>query len=342
MQRQLSYTPAEPERSGSVKIVLYGVGAIGLAVAGAALGRKSIEVVGALDRDPQKVGRDLGELIGTPATGIRVTDSPEVLTEADVVIHTTGSSFRAVYPQLVEIVESGAELVSSCEELAFPYLQSPDLARELDRLATKKKTTVFGTGVNPGFVMDVLPVVVSGVISDVRRVSVTRIVDATTRRGPLQKKIGSGMTPEEFEGLARQGKIGHVGLVESVALIAHCLGWPLETVTETLEPVVTQEAIRTDHVEVEVGQVAGLHQTAAGLQDSRRVIEMDLTMRLNAPDPHDAVQVEGTPPVHLRISGGTAGDPATVAALLNAVPRILDAPPGLLTARDLLLPRGGG
>jgi 4-hydroxy-tetrahydrodipicolinate reductase len=190
--------------------------------------------------------------------------------------------------------------------------------------------------------MDALPAVISGVVSDVRRVAVTRVVDATTRRGPLQKKIGSGMTPGAFEALAQQGKIGHVGLVESVALIAHCIGWPLEAVTETLDPVVTQEAIRTEHVQVAPGQVAGLHQTAAGILDGRKAIEMDLTMLLNAPNPRDEILIEGTPPVRVIIRGGTAGDPATVAALLNAVPRVLDAPPGLLTAKELSLPRSVG
>lgn len=342
MQRQLKYVPAGSGRSGKVRVALYGIGAIGIAVARAALGRRSLEVVGALDRDPHKVGRDLGELVGGGATGIVVADRLDALAGAQVVVHTTGSSFKAVYPQLVEIAEAGANVVSSCEELSFPSLQNPDLSGELNDLATRKQVTAFGTGVNPGFVMDALPVVVSGVVSDVRRVAVTRVVDATTRRGPLQKKIGSGMTPEAFEALARQGKVGHVGLVESVALIAHCLGWPLEAVAETLEPLVTQEAIRTEHVQVEAGQVAGLHQTAAGLLGGQKVIEMDLTMRLNAPNARDEILVEGTPPVRLIIPGGTAGDPATVAALLNAVPRVLDAPPGLLTARELLLPRSVG
>lgn len=342
MRRQLQYVPAGPERSGRVKVALYGIGAIGVSLARAALGQKWMEVVGALDRDPQQVGRDLGELIGGGTTGIVVTDKAESLRGAEVVLHTTGSSFKAVYPQLVEIVEAGANIVSSCEELSFPYLQDADLSRELNGLATRKQVTVFGTGVNPGFVMDVLPVVVSGVVSDVRRVAVTRVVDATTRRGPLQKKIGSGMTPGAFEALAQQGKIGHVGLVESVGLIAHCLGWRLEAVVETLDPVVTEEAIRTEHVQVEAGQVAGLHQTAAGLQGGRRVIEMDLTMRLNAQNARDEVLVEGTPSVRVVIPGGTAGDPATVAALLNAVPRVIEAAPGLLTARELFLPGSVG
>ena len=223
--------------------------------------------------------------------------------------------------------------------MAFPHLQNPDLARDLDRLARARNTAAFGTGVNPGFVLDVLPVVVTSVMTEVRRVTLTRVVDATTRRGPLQKKIGSGLTPETFERLAHLGKIGHVGLVESVALIAHCLNWPLDSISETLEPVVTREAIRTDHVCVQPGQVAGLHQVAEGLRNGDAVIRSDLVMRLNAHRPHDAMILEGTPTLNLSISDGTAGDPATVAALLNAIPRVLLAPPGLLTAMDLVLPR---
>lgn len=340
MKRRFAFIPAKGTTE-KTSVVLYGLGAIGIRTAEAVLARNDLEVVGAVDIDPSKTGKDVGEVIGGDRIGVSVTDDPVALFKAvstEVVLHTTSSFFPDIYAQMEGIVNAGVDVVSSTEELSYPGLQNPELAVKLDALARAKGATVFGTGVNPGFVMDVLPLVMTGVCQEVTNVQVERVVNASTRRGPLQRKIGSGMTKEEFEDLARGGRMGHVGLVESVALIANGLGWDIDAVEEILEPVIAPKQIVTEHVQVEPGQVAGIHQCAWSVEGDKKRITLELQMYLDAEDPHDGVVLEGTPPIHLRIENGTAGDFATVATLINAIPRVLAAPPGLLTAEQLPIP----
>jgi 4-hydroxy-tetrahydrodipicolinate reductase len=192
--------------------------------------------------------------------------------------------------------------------------------------------------VNPGFVMDVLPICLSGVACTVEEIHVQRVVNASTRRMPLQKKIGSGMPPEEFRKLFKAGQIGHAGLQESAALVAHCMGWQVDSIVETCEPVVADREIRTEYFRVAPGQTCGLHQRGSVTVAGRVRMTLDLKMFLDAPDPHDAVQIVGEPPLNLHIDGGAAGEAATVAALANAIPRLLRAQPGLLLMTDLPVP----
>ncbi len=197
---------------------------------------------------------------------------------------------------------------------------------------------IVGTGVNPGFVMDVLPVCLTGVCREVRAVHVQRVVNATTRRGPLQRKIGSGWTPEEFERRFQAGTAGHAGLKESLALIAHSLGWEITDLVDTGKAVVADHDIRTPHVEVKAGQCCGHHQYAEAKRDGKVCLTLDIKMYLDAPNPHDACQIDGEPPLNLLIQGGVAGDAATAASVVNAAPRVLKAPPGLLLMTDLAVP----
>jgi len=195
-----------------------------------------------------------------------------------------------------------------------------------------------GTGVNPGFVMDVLPLCLTSVCCEVRGIHVQRVVNASTRREPLQRKIGSGLAPAEFRRRFRQGWIGHAGLKESVALIAHALGWRLRRISETGAPVVAGRRIRTRFLEVQRGETCGLHQRAEARLDAGRRLTLDLKMYLDAANPHDAIQIDGDPPLIAELQGGVAGDQATVAALVNTAPHLLRAPPGLLLMTDLSLP----
>lgn len=325
-----------------IKIAQFGLGPIGIETLKLAATKPWVEVVGGIDIDPEKVGKPLAEITGDPALrGARVYRTVEELaakTLPDVVFHTTVSKIQAAYPQIEPMVRRGISVVSSCEELLFPQLREPELAVKLDKAAKDGNARVLGTGVNPGFVMDVVPICLSGVCREVRAVHVQRVVNAATRRGPLQKKIGSGLTPAEFEHLFNEGKAGHAGLQESAALIAHCLGWKLTTLEETGKAMVANHDIRTRHVEVKKGQCCGLHQTATGKVNGDVRVTLDLKMYLDAPNPHDACQIDGEPPLNLLLNGGVAGDHATVASLVNAAPRILKAQPGLLLMTDIGVP----
>ncbi len=326
-----------------LKIAQFGLGPIGLETVKLLATKPWAQVVGGIDIAPSLVGKSLGDLTGVPALArARVyPDLANLLRNAkpDLIIHTSVSRLADAIAQIEPIVSQGIDVVSSCEELVFPQLREPKLAAKLNRLCIAKKARVVGTGVNPGFVMDVLPLCITGVSSQVRSLEVERIVDASTRREPLQRKIGSGTDPREFQKRLDEGKAGHAGLKESLALLAHSLGWKLTGIHETAKPVLAPRNIRTQYFNVRKGQTCGIHQTAeAHLEDGRR-IALDIQMYLGAKNPHDLVTIAGEPPLRVRVEGGVAGDQATVAALVNTAYRLPKAPPGLLLMTDLTLPR---
>jgi hypothetical protein len=328
-----------------VNAISFGVGAIGSMVAKAILERKDwIRIVGAVDADSRKVGRDLGEVVGLGrVVGVRISREVDEALEgrkADIAIHTTSSSFSKVYPEVEQLVRRGLDVVSSCEELSFPYLSNEGLAKKLDTIAKERGVTVLGTGINPGFLMDALPLVLTAPCVEVRRVKVVRKFNAGSRRVPFQKKVGAGMAPEEFKEALRTGKIsGHVGLRESISMIAAGLGWKLDEVRlGDVEPVLLGWAVRSGEVEVPPGRVAGLRQAAQGMMEGTAVIEHEFVAYVGAEEEFDLVEVDGLPSVRSKITPCVHGDYGTVAMLINMIPRVIEAKPGLCTMKDLPLP----
>jgi 4-hydroxy-tetrahydrodipicolinate reductase len=256
---------------------------------------------------------------------------------ADVVLHSTGSTLTAVLPQIEECVRAGLHLVSTCEELSYPTAQYPDLVRNLDTLAKEHGVAIMGTGINPGYTMDALPLFLSAVCQRVDRVRVQRVLDAGTRRLPLQQKIGAGASVPEFQKLVEAKRVRHVGLLESATMVADGLGWKLSRVEEVIEPVVAERVLRSEYLEVQPGRVAGVHQVARGYADGREILTLDLTIALGVEDPGDLVQIWGVNDVEMRVKG-IHGDQATAAVVVNSVPRIIHSQPGLLTMKDIAPP----
>jgi 4-hydroxy-tetrahydrodipicolinate reductase len=322
-----------------IRAIQYGVGPIGAGLVRLMREKQSIEIAGAIDTDPAKAGRDLGEVAGAADApwGVPVTaDADALLRESvDVVVHSTSSSLVAVADQLLACLAAEACVVSTCEELAYPFRKHPELASQLDAEAKAYGVSLVGAGVNPGFVMDKLVTTFSAVAQRVDSVRVTRIVDAAGRRLPLQKKIGAGLTVEEFRAQVAAGVIKHHGLPESVALVSDALGLGVGEILETIEPMLAVSHLRTEFLEVHPGQAAGVHQVARGLAGGEEKILMELQMFVGAADPRDVIELRGTPDISLVIPGGTHGDIATASVVVNTIPAILDAPAGLRTMRDL-------
>ena len=324
-----------------IRVVQYGVGPIGASIARLMRQKAALEIIGAIDRDPAKAERDLGEVAGAPDApwGVLISaDSARLLAKpVDVVIHSTSSYLPNVMDQLLECLGAGCCIVSTCEELAYPYRKHPDLSAQLDAVAKEEGVALVGTGVNPGFVMDKLVLTLSAVSQRVEWAKALRIVDASKRRLPLQKKIGAGMTAEEFRAQVNAGVIKHHGLPESIAMVADGLGFELDDISETIEPVIARETVKTEFLEVAPGRVAGVHQIARGMVGGKEKIYMELQMFVGAKDPADSIELKGEPDLALTIPGGTHGDIATAAVVVNAIPSILAAQSGLRTARDLPL-----
>jgi 2,4-diaminopentanoate dehydrogenase len=322
-----------------IRAIQYGVGPIGASIVKLMREKESIDIVGAIDNDPAKVGKDLGEVVGATDApwGVKVSgDARGVLDQsADIVMHTTSSSLPKVVDQLLACLDVGSCVVSTCEELSYPYRTYPELAAKLDKAAKENGVALVGSGVNPGFVMDKLVITLAAVSQKIDHVKALRVVDAGERRLPLQKKIGAGMSVEEFREKVREGVIKHVGLPESVAMVADSLGLKVDEITETIEPKVATESVQTEFLTVEAGQAAGVHQIARGLSDGKELIYMELQMYVGAKDPADTIELQGHPNITLVIPGGSHGDIATASVAVNSIPAILEAASGLRTSRDL-------
>ena len=333
--------------SRTFNVVQFGIGPIGQSCLRTILSKPShLNLVGVIDIDPEKVGQDVADIIGLDQpTGVTVSGSAEAVlseTKPEVVIHTTSSFLARMYDQLVLCARHGANVVSSTEELSWPYDRHPDIAEELDRVAKENGVSILGTGVNPGYAMDALALMATGVCNDVRSIVINREVDAGLRRLPLQQKVGAGITEAEFSEKKATGMFGHIGLVESVRMVAAGLGWNITRIEEHLDPVISTKEVITPFLTVKEGSVAGIHHHAYGYDGDELLLTLDLKMFVGAENPRDAVLVHGDPPMDLVVRGGIFGDTATVATLINGIPQVFDAQPGLRTVADVPLVRAFG
>jgi len=321
-----------PGTGGAVaRVAIVGLGSIGQEVLKAVAARPGLRLVSVAD--PAFVGRDAGEVAGVGACGVTVVGGAAEAFAAglDVALVLTGSSVADVEQVIEAACARGVDVISTCEDLAYADLATPELARRIDTRAREAGITVVGTGVNPGFVMDRLPLTLAAACVRVDHVHVTRIVDANKRRGPLRAKVGAGLTVEEFRAGVAARQLGHRGFGESCALIGLGLGLPLDDIRTTIDPVVA------DRPGIPAGRVAGLRQSAIGVRGGREIVRLDLEMSIAPPDPHDAIVIDGDPPLDVVIRGGTHGDRGTVGTVLSAIPAVVAAPPGLKTILDLAL-----
>jgi hypothetical protein len=323
------------ERVKEIGVVHYGLGPIGLAVARLAILR-GLRAVGAIDRDPAMIGQSLGSLLDAPGDEWPLVERHYKSHHgAEVAFHCTGSRIKEVLPELLECIGDGLNVISSCEELTYPWAESTDAALEIDEAARIKEVTVLGTGINPGFAMDYLPVALAAVSGRVDHVKVVRLQDAGSRRISLQRKIGVGLDLDSFRARAASGTMGHVGLRQSAHGLAAALGWSLTKLQESIDPVCAAGLVPSALGDISPGKVIGLRHQVRGFQAEREVIFLDLQMVLGLRRSSDRVEVRGEPTVKLSVPGGLHGDTATAAIIVNAVPMVLRAPPGLTVMTDL-------
>src|SRR3954467_11356265 len=326
----------------NIKVLHFGLGPIGAAIVKQVAARPGFKIVGAIDIDPAKVGRDLGDVVGlSKRIGTKVSgDAARALKAAkpDVVVLCTSSSIKKVLPQIELILKSKTAIVSTAEELSYPGYTHIRQARQVHALAKKAKVAVLGTGVNPGFAMDALPIMLTAACERVERVTVHRVQDARMRRLPFQQKIGAGLTTEQFQKMADEGTVRHVGMTESIAMIADALGWSLDRITDEIQPKIATVTISSEFLAVDPGYVCGIIQDGAGYRNGEPVIRLHLEAYLGAPESYDAIEVDGSPRLSTKVAGGIQGDIATASIVVNSIAKILAAPPGLHTMRDLALP----
>ena len=328
--------------SGPIRVVHFGLGPIGAGIVKQVAERKGFKIAGAVDIDPAKVGRDLGDVagVGRPLK-IKVSDDAKKTIKSakpDVVVLCTSSSMKKVLPQIEAILKYKVPIVSTTEELAYPTRPNLRYARIIHQLAKTAKVAVLGTGVNPGFAMDALPITLTGVCERVDAIRVDRIQDARIRRLPFQQKIGAGLTREQFQKKVDDGSVRHVGLTESVTMIADAIGWKLDRVTDEIQPKIATETVASEFLAVDPGYVCGIVQDGIGYRNGKPVITLHMEAYLGAPESYDLVEITGSPAIRSKVAGGVHGDVATASIVVNSLPKILEAAPGLHTMRDMPLP----
>jgi 4-hydroxy-tetrahydrodipicolinate reductase len=321
---------------------MYGLGPIGAAVARQIASRKGFQIVGAVDIDRAKIGLDLGDVIGLgKKMRIRITNDAvgAIKTgQPDVAVLCTSSSLKDVMPQIETVLKKKVAIVSTTEELSYPVGKNRALAKKIDALAKKHKVAIVGTGVNPGFAMDALPITLTGICESVDSIRVDRVQDARSRRLPFQQKIGSGLNKVQFAKKVKDGSVRHVGLTESVQMIADAMGWKLDKITDEIQPKIADKAVESELIAVDPGYVCGIIQDGIGYSKGKPVVTLHMEAYLGAPESYDAVTVEGNPRITQKISGGLHGDIATASITVNSIPKILRVTPGLRTMADMPIP----
>jgi 2,4-diaminopentanoate dehydrogenase len=331
----------------AMRVAVCGLGTIGSQVARLLIeGRDGVEVVGAASKDETQVGRPLHELLGLGSEGPTVADSVDALLAArpDAVVLATGSFLPDVRDDVLACARAGVNVVSPCEELAFPFTRDPDLAREIDEAARAGGATILGSGVNPGIIFDTLVMTASAVCWDVTAIRGRRVVDTVEFGQNIHLRLGIGFTPEEFEAGHANGTIaGHVGFPESIQIVCERLGLELDRpVEERFEPLIAETPAPTKYGQVDAGRTEGFVQIATGTIGGEELVRFELLLHLRPREagyePADTLELDGRHPVRLTISPGNDAVLATSAVLVNSLPGVVGADPGLVTIKDIPAP----
>jgi len=324
-----------------IKVIQIGMGPLGIKIAEFISQRKGIKTVAAVDKNPKLIGTKLNTLIDNLSLGITIESELEKTIKKsapDVAILSTVSDMVRITPQVLEILKLGIPIVSTCEELSFPWKTAGSLAHQIDQIAKKHHVAVLGTGVNPGFLMDSLPLFLTSVCQSVESILVTRYQNAAYRRIPFQKKIGAGLTLTEFKNKKKEGTLKHIGLTESIQFIAAELGWELDKTEDSISPVIAYEDINVYGSQVSKGCVSGVCQIGKGYINGEVKVTLTFQAAIGEEESYDEVEIKGSPNIKSRIVDGVNGDIATCAITINATKQILKAQPGLRTMADISIP----
>lgn len=324
--------------SSSIPVVHVGLGPLGIRLLRLMAERPVFSLTGAVDVNPALVGKDVADLSGNEVfRGTTVTDALPPIAQPGraVAILTTVSTVAQIQPQIEACLNAGYHMVTTCEELTFPWHIHPERSACIDKLAREKGLSILAAGVNPGFMMDFLPQALTAISHRVDKIAIERFQDATPRRLPFRQKVGVGLSQEAFKKRVADGSLRHVGLEESMYLIAAQFGWKLERTEEFIEPVIAQQDYCQGDVSVHQGDVSGVMQTGRAYRGDEEVLTLLFKAAVGLENPHDKIVIAGDPSFESVIAGGIGGDVATCSIVLNACRAIIVARPGLRTMTEV-------
>ena len=325
-----------------IKVIQIGFGPLGVQTAKFIAKKSTIKTVAVVDNDPDLYNKNINDFSSDLDNKICILNSvnealKNINEKPDVAIITTVSSLKEIYYQINEVVKHNINIISTCEELSYPWKTDPALSKKLNDLCKLNNVACLGTGVNPGFLMDYLPSVLSTVCKEINKIRIYRVQDASFRRIPFQKKIGAGLDLSEFKNKELEGTLRHVGLTESLHLLAKSLNFDIDNVTETLNPVICKSDLNGS-INIKKGCARGVEQIAYGYLNSEVVIEMQFKAAVGESRSFDRIEVDGIPSFVSEIEGGINGDIATCSIAINSIKSIMKASPGLHTMADIAVP----
>jgi hypothetical protein len=335
----------------NVKVIIWGFGAMGSGMAEMLLKKKGVEIAGVCDMHPDRVGKSIFNVLGTergkhPDVIIK-GNIDEVVSPgcADLALLATDSFTRKAFDKIKMLLNNRLNVISTAEEMAYPAASEPELSAKMDKIARENGVSVLGTGINPGLIMDLLVVLMTGACMDVEHIRAKRVNSLSPFGPAVMEEQGVGLTREAFlKGVADGSLAGHVGFNESVGMITDAIGWTLsEKVRQTQEPIVTQVPRKTKYVEVAAGDVAGCNMNGFGYVGGELKVEMihpqQIEPQLEGTDTGDYITIKGTPDINLSIKPEVPGGIGTIAMCVNMIPQVINASPGLKTMLDLPVPR---
>ena len=334
----------------NIKVAIWGFGAMGGGIAKVLMRKKGVEITGVCDIHPQRVGRSIYELLGVER-GARadVLVCPEIEKvaargAADICVIATDSFTKKAFPKIKLVVENGINVVCTAEEMSYPKANEPELTAEMDRLAKANGVSILGTGINPGLMMDLLAICLSGCMTDVDAVQCRRVNSLSPFGPAVMEEQGVGLTVADFEkGVADGTLAGHVGFAESVGMIAEALGWKVDKFQQQMKPIVTTVDRKSPYGFAKAGDVAGVNMTGQGFVDGEMKIDMihpqQIEPEMEGTHTGDYIVLKGTPNVSMAINPEVDGGIGTIAMIVNMIPHVINARPGLKTMLDLPVPR---
>jgi len=334
-------------QSDPIRVLLLGIGRMGSGIARLITEKKGLELVGAFGRQPERAGVDLGRAIGLDRDllipiGADLGDTISS-TRPQIAIQATCSRLADAFEEISTLVGHGVNVISIAEEMAYPAVASPARADKLHQLALAHGVSILGTGVNPGFVLDLLVIALTGVCARIDSINATRINDLAPYGPTVLRSQGVGLTPEQFQiGLHDGTVVGHIGFQESIHMIAGAIGWEIARIVETREPIIARIARRTPFVNVAPGNVAGCLHHAVAYREDKAVITLIHPQQVQPEregiETGDTIEIHGEPTLRLAGSREIPGGTATIALAVNMIPHVLNAAPGLHTMADLPVP----
>ena len=334
----------------NVKVVIWGFGAMGSGMARMLLKKKGVDIIGVCDLHPQRAGKSIFEVLGVErGEKPEVIINPnieEVLTEkgCDICLCATDSFTKNAFPRLKLALEKKVNVISTAEEMSYPQAQNPELAAELDRIAKENGVTILGTGINPGLIMDLLVVCLTGCMTDVEHIEAKRVNSLSPFGPAVMEEQGVGITVDAFnKGVADGSLAGHVGFSESIRMIADAIGWNVEKFEQQMAPIVTSVDRKSPYGFAAAGDVAGVNMTGQGYVDGEVKIDMihpqQIEPEMEGTYTGDYITIKGTPEVNMSIKPEVDGGLGTIAMCVNMIPHVINADAGLKTMIDLPVPR---